>query len=142
MSNDLHLLPNLERENDRFRGADLHLTNTDPSDFATLPAITSLKQALMLRFLTPHGALAHLGHPDYGTKLSKLQGRPNNAATQNAARLFTIETLTIPQDDRISRIDRIDVRTAATDRGKLEIDVQVRSADGVEISLTVPVELY
>jgi phage baseplate assembly protein W len=51
----------------------------------TLQRVDNLKQALLLRFLTPTGELALLGHPDYGSRLSELIGELNNETNRNRA---------------------------------------------------------
>ena len=63
----------------------------------------------MLRLLTQRGALAPLGHPDYGSRLVELIGRVNNDTTRNLARLHTLEAL--KQERRVKEI--LDL-TAAT----------------------------
>lgn len=65
----------------------------DVQDLAVVSGRENLAQALVLRLLTPVGALAALGHPDYGSRLIDLIGRLNNVTTRNLARLWTLEAL-------------------------------------------------
>lgn len=106
---DLHLLGNLERQNDRDRANDLRTNDpftvnnnspfnrnsseTPPVDLALLRGADNLKQALLLRFLTPVGKLAALGHPDYGSRLFELIGELNNETNRNRAKLFVLQAL-------------------------------------------------
>src|SRR5690348_15586339 len=96
LGTDMHLLHDLEHQNDRNEGSDL-LTITRPNthqvDLDTLSAQDNLKQALLLRFLTPVGELALLGHPDYGSRLHELIGELNNDTNRNIAKLFVLQAL-------------------------------------------------
>jgi phage baseplate assembly protein W len=65
----------------------------DASDLAAVSGRENLGQALIVRLLTPRGALAPLGHPAYGSRLVELIGRENNATTRNLARLYVIQAL-------------------------------------------------
>lgn len=80
-------------------------------DLRTVSARDNLGQALILRLLTTRGALAHLGHPDFGSRLVELIGRLNNETTRNLARLYTIQAL--GEEPRVKEVVGIDVRTAA-----------------------------
>jgi hypothetical protein len=62
-------------------------------DLATTAARANLAQALVVRLLTPRGALAHLGHAQFGCRLVELIGRLNDETTRNLARLHTLEAL-------------------------------------------------
>jgi phage baseplate assembly protein W len=62
-------------------------------DLATVSGRANLAQALILRLLTPLGALAHLAHPEFGSRLHTLIGELNDGSTHNRARLYTIEAL-------------------------------------------------
>jgi hypothetical protein len=69
----------------------------------------NLAQALMLRLLTKEGALAALGHPDYGSRLVTLIGGVNDVASRNLARLYTLAAL--QQEPRIRKV--LDLRVDA-----------------------------
>lgn len=62
-------------------------------DLETLSYAENMIQALFLRFLTPAGELAVLGHPEYGSRLSDLIGELNNETNRNRAKLFVLEAL-------------------------------------------------
>jgi phage baseplate assembly protein W len=81
----------------------------DIRDAATVAGRQNLAQALLLRLLTPRGALATLGHPDYGSRLVELIGRLNNDTTRNLARLYTLEAL--KQEQRVKEILDLTVET-------------------------------
>jgi len=74
----------------------------DQDDLAAVDGVDNLVQALLMRFNTPRGDLAALGHPDYGSRLHELIGRSNDETTRNLVRLFTLETLR--QEPRVSQV--------------------------------------
>lgn len=74
----------------------------DAHDIGTVRGRENLGQALVLRLLTPFGALAPLGHPGYGCRLVELIGQTNNATTRNLARLYTIQALNA--DPRVHKV--------------------------------------
>jgi phage baseplate assembly protein W len=81
----------------------------EPRDLGAVAGRENLGQAVILRLLTPRGALARLGHPDYGSRLIELIGGPNNVTTRNLARLFTLEAL--QQEPRIREVIDLTVDT-------------------------------
>lgn len=81
----------------------------DVRDLATISGRGNLAQALILRLLTHQGALAPLGHPEYGTRLVELIGRLNNDTTRNLARLYTMEG--IAQERRVAKLLDLTVDT-------------------------------
>ena len=83
----------------------------DVRDVGSVGGRDNLAQALVLRLLTRRGALASLGHPEYGSRLVELVGRLNNETSRNLARLFTLEALN--QEPRVKEI--IDLRAEAVD---------------------------
>src|SRR5262245_28658123 len=93
---DLHLLDDLERQNTRDVGRDLHTRErTEPPgvDLDTVAGVDNLLQALLLRFLTQVGELAPLGHPTYGSRLEELIGELNTETTRNRAKMFVLQAL-------------------------------------------------
>jgi len=78
-------------------------------DLAAISGRENLAQALILRLLSHQGALAPLGHPDYGTRLVELVGRLNNDTTRNLARLYTMEG--IAQEQRVTKLLDLTVDT-------------------------------
>ena len=83
----------------------------DLGDIDTLAGVDNLVQALLVRFNTPLGDLASLGHPDYGSRLQELIGRSNDETTRNLVRLFTVETLR--QEPRVGQVQDLAVQTVA-----------------------------
>ena len=81
----------------------------DADDLSTVAGVDNLVQALLLRFNTPRGDLAALGHPDYGSRLHELIGRSNDETTRNLVRLFTLETLR--QEPRVGGVQDLVVQT-------------------------------
>ncbi len=96
-------------------------------DFATTDGRDNLGQAVALRLLTPRGELSALAHPEYGSRLHELIGRPNTATTRDLVRLFVLESL--QREPRIARI--VDLVITARDTG----DATVRSL--VDVALRV-----
>ena len=124
---DLRLLINLDRQFDRNRGRDLSVVEnerTGRTDLETLTRVHNLKQALMLRFLTPVGEMAVLGHPNYGSRLSELIGQPNTETTRNRAKMFTL--LALGQEPRVAEVLSVTVTTARSNRNQINIDVSLR----------------
>ena len=69
------------------------------ADLATLGGRRDLAQALILRLLTPRGALAALGHAGYGSRLGELIGRGKTAATRALCRAYVLEA--VAQEPRV-----------------------------------------
>ena len=68
-------------------------------DLVTLDGRENLAQALMLRLLTPRGALTALGHAQYGSRLHELIGRNKTEALRNLCRAFILEV--VAQEPRV-----------------------------------------
>jgi phage baseplate assembly protein W len=139
---DLRLLPNLEQENDRFPGSDLFTTETDEGvDLLAINGRHNLQQALLLRFLTPRGALAHLGHPDYGSTLHELIGERNSETNRNRAKLAVLEALA--QEPRVASVLAVTV-TTNRQRSPTRVDISVQLlaiGEDDPLTVTVPVAL-
>jgi phage baseplate assembly protein W len=120
---DLRLLPHLDAENDRFPGADL----AGDGDLTTVSGVENLKQALLLRFLTPLGSLARLGHPAYGSAVPSLVGEGNTETNRGRLRLMVLATLA--GEPRIAEVLEVTVAPAADDRSRAEVTVRLRVAD-------------
>jgi phage baseplate assembly protein W len=69
------------------------------TDLATLDGRDNLAQALLLRLLTPRGALATLGHADYGSRLTELIGRGKTDALRLLCRAYVLEA--VAQEPRV-----------------------------------------
>lgn len=125
---DLQLLRNLDVQHDRDRGRDLALrtrTETSQMDLKTLHGADNLKQALLLRFLTPRGELSQLGHADYGSRLFDLIGEPNTDANRNRAKLYTLEAL--QAEPRVKEIISVDV--TAVNKSEIRIHAALKAVD-------------
>lgn len=127
---DLRLLENLNFQEQRDRGGDL-LTRLRPesgrTDLARLAGVDNLKQALLLRFLTPVGELALLGHRDYGSRLHTLIGERNNETNRNRAKLYVLEALSA--EPRVQEVLAVDVLSRRSEPTRLDVHVSVKVLD-------------
>jgi phage gp46-like protein len=127
---DLRLLGNLERQNDRERGSDLFTTRraeTGQVDLETLIGANNLKQALLLRFLTPMGELAILGHPTYGSRLYELLGELNIERTHNRAKMFVLQALA--EEPRVKQVLSVKVTQNRAVREQMDVDIWLTPVD-------------
>jgi phage baseplate assembly protein W len=139
---DLRLLEDLEQENDRFPGNDLMTEDTGRGvDLRTVGGVPNLQQALLLRFLTHKGALAHLGHPEYGSELYKVIGERNTETNRNRAKLYVLEALS--HEPRIAEVLSITVSTdLARARDRIVISARLRAVGEDEpFTTTLPITL-
>jgi len=70
-----------------------------PADLAAVTGRENLAQALVLRLLTPQGALAALGHPGYGSRLGELIGQHKTEALRARCRAFVLAC--VAQEPRV-----------------------------------------
>ena len=127
---DLQLLVNLEAQDDRHRGSDLQLRKrpeTKQTDLELLGGVGNLQQALLLRFLTPVGELAQLGHSDYGSRLFELIGELNNDTNRNRAKLFVL--LALAGEPRVKQVLDVSVTRNAALREAIDISVTLQAID-------------
>ena len=96
-------------------------------DLDTLSTADNLAQALLLRFLTPVGALTILGHPDYGSRLEELIGELNNETNRNRAKLFTLQAL--QAEPRVKEVRSVTVTQSLRDRTRMDIKVSLLPVD-------------
>ena len=149
---DLRLLGDLLTAEQRERGADLVVgprasaTGETPAeterndDLVRVTGFENLQQALLLRFLTEVGELAHLGHPTYGSRLHELIGQPNTPAVRDRARLYALQALTA--EPRVAQVRSLTVTTDLTDRTTILVRAAVVAIDRVtELNLVFPVPL-
>jgi phage baseplate assembly protein W len=148
---DLRLLGDLTFAEQRERGSDLFTAprpqqrkpddpDGSPQDLQCLTGVEDLRQALLLRFLTQSGELAHLGHPTYGSRLHELVGEPNTPATRHRARLYALQALTA--EPRVAQVLDLTVETRRAAPTTLDIRASVLVIDGVsELNLVFPVPL-
>lgn len=139
---DLHLLSNLERQDDRHRGSDL-VTIQRPGrgvDVDVLKDLENLEQALLLRFLTPVGELAVLGHPNYGSRLFELIGELNNETNRNKAKIFVLQAL--GDEPRVKEVLSVNVTQNKNDRTRMDIDIWLVPIDSATpLNLVFPFSL-
>jgi phage baseplate assembly protein W len=134
---DLRLLQNLDRQNSRDRGSDLLVhrrLRTGKMDLRPVSEIDNIKQALLLRLLTPVGELAVLGHPDYGCRLIDLIGELNTERTRNRAKMFVLQA--VSAEPRIGEIRSVQVDPNKTDRSRIDITI-----DAVTVETSTPLNL-
>lgn len=128
---DLHLLSNLDlRKSNRDPGHDLvtHRREvTGQTDLDTHTGIDNLVQALFLRFLTPAGEMAILGHPEYGSRLPELIGELNTETTRNRAKLFVLQSLAA--EPRVKKVLDVKVTQNLRDRTVMDIKIQLLVID-------------
>lgn len=127
---DLRLLRNLDYQTDRDRGRDLGVitrSETRQRDLETLVGADNLKQALLLRFLTPAGELAPLGHPQYGSRLFELLGELNTGTTRNRAKLYVLQALAA--EARVKEVLSLQVTQSTSDRTRIDISMSLLAID-------------
>ncbi len=116
------------------------VTREDRVDFDRAVGPGALKQALVMRLLTPVGSLSELAHPAYGSRLGELIGEISTPFTRAKARAFVLEALAAER--RVAEVLAVDVRTAEGANDRLLIDVQVTAVGGGDpISLGLEVAL-
>lgn len=140
---DLRLLGDLQSAEQRRRGADLLVAPRPASgrdDLRRAVGVENLQQALLLRFLTERGELAHLGHPEYGSRLHELVGELNTDTTRNRAKLFALQALA--DEARIARVVSVDVRTTPGVPSSIDVVAVLQAVDDPDpVRVTVPVDL-
>jgi phage baseplate assembly protein W len=125
---DLRLLDDLFQQNDRGPGSDLvpaRRAETGGQDLATVSELDNLQQALLLRFMTRHGEMTVLGHPDYGSRLHELIGEPNTESTRNRAKMYAL--IALAAEPRVAQVISVDVITDAADRGRITIAARLKT---------------
>ena len=89
--------------------------------------LENLKQALLLRFLTPVGELTKLGHPNYGSRLFKLIGELNTETNRNRAKLFVLQALAT--EPRVKKVLTVNVTQNQRDRTQMDIEISLEVGD-------------
>lgn len=150
---DLRLLRNLDLiKSNRDPGSDLGTTRrrltgneefdrqsgaANQIDLGTFDGSDNLVQALLLRFLTPMGALSLLGHPDYGCRLAELVGELNSETNRNRAKLFVLQALAL--EPRVKQVLSVDVTQNKKDPAQIDIKVLLLAIDSVSpLNLVFP----
>ncbi|WP_058556387.1 hypothetical protein [Thiohalocapsa sp. ML1] len=107
-------------------------------DLDTLDGRDLLAQAVWLRLAIPRGELAHLGHPDFGSRLHRLIGRRMSAATLALAEAYVREALR--REPLIAGITALSI-TGDPLTSRLDIAVQVQPAAGAPLDLALTLAL-
>lgn len=101
----------------------------EPVDLAAARGGDALRQALVLRLLTPQGSLRDLGHGRYGSRLHELIGEENTGAARLRARAYVLQALA--QERRVAEVLSLEVEApAAATPDRLRIHVRVAPAGG------------
>jgi phage baseplate assembly protein W len=137
---DLRLLQNLERQTSRERGSDLLVRprlRSSRMDLEVIDAVDNIRQALLLRFLTPVGEMEALGHPGYGSRLVELIGELNNERTRNRAKMFVLQSLAA--EPRVERVLSVRVDENRTDHARIDITAELLTvASSTPLNLVFP----
>jgi phage baseplate assembly protein W len=108
-------------------------------DLQVVEGVDALRQALLLRLLTPQGSLAALGHADYGSRLHELVGSEFTEAARLLARAFVLQA--VRQERRVERVLALNVERQEPSRPdslRLTLVVQATGiADPVALGLEV-----
>lgn len=94
------------------------------TDLGTVSGRDNLGQAILLRLLTPRGELAGLGHPQYGSRLHELIGRPNSETTRNLAKLHVLEALR--EERRVAKVVEVAVEPPPDGRPRDRVSIRLR----------------
>lgn len=71
------------------------------ADLARVDGRHNLAQSLILRLLTPRGALAGLGHASYGSRLGELIGRSKTESVRALCKAYVLEA--VAQEVRVEQ---------------------------------------
>lgn len=133
MKNDRHLLSDLHLGLLHRELRPVYRVNDRPSvagsagkrlrDFELISGRDNLKQAIIMRLLTPRGELAHLGHPDYGARVHELVGAGNTETNRNRLKLFILEAL--DREPRIAKVVDVLVMPSAGRRTTVDVTLTV-----------------
>jgi hypothetical protein len=102
------------------------------TDLATIDGRHNLGQALMLRLLTPRGALAELGHAEYGSRLGELIGQRKTDTSRALCKTFVLEV--IAQEPRVedTAIEfAFDIESEGPSELRFTVAVRPRTGDDV-----------
>lgn len=138
LGTDLHLLSPIDNGDDRTTAGDLREGLRQGIDLAVIAGADNISQALLLRLLTPRGALEPLGHATYGSRLYTLIGERNTEANRNRARLYVLEA--IAQEPRIRQVLALSVTTnRSANPTRIDITINAEVAESGEmINLVFP----
>lgn len=85
----------------------------EPVDLASTTGIDNLRQAIVLRLLTPEGSLKDLGHATYGSRLHEIIGRENVEQARLLARSYIVQALA--REPRIEEIINLQIAPSTPD---------------------------
>jgi phage baseplate assembly protein W len=121
---DSHLLTDirLRRLHRAFRP--MYSVDGERRDLALVTGRENLGQAIMIRLLTPRGELSDLAHPDFGSRLHELVGRPNTDTVRDLAKLFVLDSL--QAEPRVDEIVEVTVTPVTGQPDRFDILVRVR----------------
>lgn len=98
-------------------------------DLAVARGEEALRQALILRLLTPKGSLVALGHAGYGSRLSELIGEQNTETNRLRARAFILQA--IAEEQRVEEVVDLQVTMPSEGAGdRIAIHFLVRPRGG------------
>lgn len=97
---------------------------TEAHDLELVDGRECIAQALLLRLLTPVGALAALGHTSYGSRLHELIGERKTPALRNLCRTYVLEA--------VAQEPRVEDRALA-----LEFDLLAETGSSFQFTLAV-----
>lgn len=95
------------------------LREDEDGDLVVLEGVENLKQAFILRLMTPKGALPL--HPDYGTDLLLLMGK--SRTYKQLVKIKLEVERTIKEDFRVTKIDNLSVVSCEKGGIKAECDI-------------------
>lgn len=101
----------------------------EPVDLDVAEGEEALRQALILRLLTPLGALTELGHAGYGSRLGELVGLENTETNRLRVRAFVLQALALER--RVAEV--LDLRVTVPAGGPddhIAISFRVRPEGG------------
>lgn len=108
-------------------------------DLAVVDGVDAIRQALLLRLLTPLGSLAPLGHAGYGSRLHELIGELGTPLARQLARSFVLRAL--DQEPRVLAPLVLEIEApdpTTPDRLRIHVVVQTRDVvDPVALSIEV-----
>ncbi len=112
----------------------------EPMDLGAVAGRANLAQAIILRLLTPKGALTGLAHPAWGSRLTSLIGGPSRVTTRNLARLYTLEAL--GEEPRVREVLGLTVSPVPGQPDTLRLELAVLPIDESEpLTLTLDLDL-
>lgn len=118
------------------------LSSGSGGDADTVSGRDNLVQAIINRLLTRRGALARLGHPQYGSRLHELVGELNNLRLRALAEVYIRDCLA--QETRIEKVRYVTFEPPdrGIDRNVLKVTIGVRPAGETEdLTIIIPVNI-